>query len=78
MQWKGGSVGYNAMHDWISRHFGKANKCEDSLCEKRSRSYQWANISGKYIRSREDFRMLCVACHRKFDYGRAKVKGESK
>jgi len=28
---------------------------------------QWANISGKHLRRRDDWLVLCVSCHRYFD-----------
>lgn len=77
--WKGDKVGYEALHGWIKRTYGKANKCEEIECiypRKNMRGkmmlkpkrYEWSNISGLYKRDREDWRMLCPSCHRKFDY----------
>ena len=33
------------------------------------RVYEWANVSGKYLRSLEDFIQLCQTCHRRYDKG---------
>lgn len=66
-KWLGDKVGYNGLHDWIIRHYGNANKCEDPLCAKVTKFYEWANISGKYRRDRADFKMLCRSCHRILD-----------
>ena len=78
--WKGENAGYHAIHCWIKKSWGKANKCENPKCfypkigakylmEKPSR-YEWANITGKYNRfDRKDWLMLCVSCHRKLDSG---------
>ena len=73
--WKGDSVGYYALHTWIKRTYGKANKCEnrknkilDFECSEKSNNYDWALIKGKkYERKRENFRMLCHSCHLKYD-----------
>lgn len=65
-QWKGDKAGYTAIHMWLRRHFGKPNKCE--FCgEVNAKKYEWANISGEYKRVREDYKSLCVSCHRFFD-----------
>lgn len=70
-RWKGDSVGYGALHDWIRKHLGTPKFCEE--CGNRSlrhRQYHWANISGKYIRDLNDWRRLCVKCHSKLDKNR--------
>ena len=69
--WKGEKATYSAVHHWMYSHFGKPMKCEECfLIVKNTRKIQWANISGKYIRDRSDWKRLCTRCHRKFDgYG---------
>lgn len=66
-QWKGNDVGYFALHSWIRRQLGNPSLCEDcrSTSEKR---YEWANISGKYLRDIDDWKRLCKQCHARFDY----------
>lgn len=76
--WKGEDVGYRALHHWIIRMYGKATKCENESCfyprfskrgvwmEKPMR-YEWANISGKYRRHRDDYKQMCPSCHRMYD-----------
>ncbi len=67
-RWKGNQAGYVAKHSWIVKHYGNAIRCEDEDCTFKNPSrYEWANISGKYLRSRSDYRQLCPSCHRKFD-----------
>lgn len=62
-------IAYSTVHNWIRRHYGKANQCEE--CGRTDApKYEWANISGKYYRKREDFKQLCSSCHAIFD-GRA-------
>lgn len=63
--WKGDDVGYSALHIWIRRHFGVPRKCED--CGESKGKMEWANVSGRYLRIQEDWKRLCVRCHRIFD-----------
>ena len=67
--WKGENIGYGGIHYWLKNKFGKANKCENPNCKNISTSFEWAKLKGKkYERKRENFWMLCVNCHRKYDY----------
>lgn len=31
-EWKAEQAGYTAMHQWLRRHFGKADRCENKDC----------------------------------------------
>jgi len=64
--WKGEKVGYAALHNWIERHYGKPKKCSHCGTEV-AKKYEWANISGKYVRDIKDFIRLCDRCHKVFD-----------
>lgn len=64
--WKGDDAGYTSKHQWASRWFGKPVFCEHCKTSAH-RMYHWANISGKYLRDRNDWLRLCVPCHKKFD-----------
>ncbi len=64
--WRGNDVSYKSLHSWISRNYGKANKCDDCKIEK---NIEWANISKNYKRERNDWKMLCKKCHYLFDRG---------
>lgn len=69
VRWKGVSAKYVSKHVWIKKNWGKAKRCEE--CEvKNRRMYHWANISGRYLRERTDWKELCVPCHYKFDHNR--------
>lgn len=68
--WKGDSVGYGGLHQWVYKNLGKAIKCENGCMAKR---YEWANISGEYKRDLDDFKQLCKSCHLKFDQVHLKV-----
>lgn len=61
-RWKGEKAGYVAKHSWITKHYGKASKCENNINHFSTR-YHWANISGEYKRGREDYRELCPSCN---------------
>ena len=64
--WKGDNVGIEALHNWVTRHKGKPNKCEHCGCSD-ERKYEWSNISQLYKRELSDWQRLCVPCHSKYD-----------
>lgn len=68
-QWKGDEVGIPGIHTWLRVNFGRPNKCEQKNCEGKSSRFEWAKLRDKeYERKRENFWMLCVSCHKKYDY----------
>lgn len=70
--WKGEEASYSGVHAWIKRVMGAPNRCE--LCgTDEERKYHWANISGKYLRDKNDYMQLCVPCHKRFDLNRGRV-----
>lgn len=76
--WKGESVGYRGLHQWVRRLKGKPTTC--STCGKFSekpRIIQWANIDGQYRRDVHDFVAMCCSCHKKHDLALAKSKTDS-
>ncbi len=79
-QWKGDGVGDGALHSWIHRKLGKANRCERIGCKyprtnaakqtlRQPKTFQWANISHKYKREFSDWIQLCASCHARYDRG---------
>lgn len=60
-QWKGDLAGYSARHKIL----GKPNQCFN--CRGNTPRVEWANVSGEYLRNKNDFIPLCSGCHRKFD-----------
>lgn len=73
-RWTPDEASYYATHNWIRRHYGRANKCE--FCNSQTaNNFHWANVSGQYKRDISDFIMLCVPCHKKFDKGNLCVRG---
>ena len=66
MNWKGKSAGYVALHEWIYSKLGKANHCSFNK-DHVGKRFEWANISGAYLRELDDWTQLCVVCHRQYD-----------
>ena len=62
--WKGDSVKYNALHDWVKWHKTKSKLCEN--CNKIP-PFDLSNISQKYKRDLSDWEWLCRRCHMKKD-----------
>jgi hypothetical protein len=59
---------YQAIHKWLKRNFGKADRCENPFCLHRSKDFDWALLKGKeYEFIRENFMQLCRQCHIKYD-----------
>lgn len=78
--WKGDSVSYISLHQWV-----RDNKLKSQFCEncKKVEPYDVANISGEYKRDINDYKWLCRKCHMDEDerlkklhlLNRRKVKG---
>ena len=66
--WKGNNAGYVAIHTWVKNKLGKPNRCENPNCKSiKPKRYEWASISRKTLRDKNDFVQLCPSCHRKYD-----------
>ncbi len=71
----GHTIGY--IHNWLSKTFGKATKCENYYCENRSTKFEWSCIHEKgYEKNRKNFWMLCKRCHIAYDAPRLPVSIE--
>ena len=67
-RWIENPTNYSTIHKWLLDKFGTATKCESKTCNGKSKNYQYALNKGKnYERKRENFKMLCASCHRKYD-----------
>jgi len=73
-------IQYQSVHAWLRNHYGKAVQCDNKQqrvfvfpCSGKSKNFQWASRTKKYIRGRDNFYMLCVSCHKKFDLARGAV-----
>lgn len=62
--WKGDSVHYEALHEWMRKRIHKPEKCV--ICNV-SPPRDLANISGEYKRDTSDWEYLCRSCHMKKD-----------
>lgn len=60
--WKGESASYNSQHHWIRYHRERMNECAE--CGRSTVATEWANISGEYRRDLDDYRELCIPCHK--------------
>lgn len=58
---------YRMLHLWVEKQLGKPKICV--LCKTTSaKRFEWANISGEYIKDTSDWRRLCPSCHRREQY----------
>lgn len=64
--WKGDFASKGPLHRRLYRRFGQENKCSQCGTEDASKSYDWANISGKY-EDLSDYKRMCRSCHWKYD-----------
>jgi hypothetical protein len=83
--WMGDAVGYQGIHIWLNKKFGKADMCENKGCvypRKKSNGYvllkpkrfEWAKLKNKpYQRLRKYFIKLCVSCHHYYDQGNKEI-----
>jgi hypothetical protein len=63
--WKGELASYSAIHKWVQSHKPKSIGCEQ--CGKQNCRLELANLSGKYKRDINDYKYMCVKCHRTYD-----------
>ena len=70
--WKGDNVGYRAIHDYMTRHKPKPDRCE--LCDEK-KPLDLACVSETYTRDPDDYRWVCRTCHHLLD-GRIDNLGE--
>jgi len=66
--WKEKNIGYWAIHSWLKKTFGKANKCTNLNCKKKSKIYDYCLRKGfKHERKRCNYTRLCRSCHIIYD-----------
>src|SRR3990167_2354242 len=63
---QGENVGYRALHSWVIRCMGKADRGPCTHCGS-SKNIHWANKSKEYKRDLTDWMRLCARCHFKYD-----------
>jgi hypothetical protein len=69
--WKGDKASYSSKHERIRHKYGRPEQCEQ--CGLQNTKYgrsiiQYANLSGKFLVDRADWKVLCPSCHKLFDY----------
>lgn len=64
--WKGDAAGYHALHLRVAKALGKPMKCDVCGTTDPTKTYDWANLSGRYYDLRDYVRM-CRSCHWKRD-----------
>jgi hypothetical protein len=77
--WMGAEATYNAVHRWLQNHRERTGICEH--CGSQPDPYRrmttgtdFANVSGRYLRSADDYVELCRSCHITFDNRRRDTK----
>lgn len=76
--WKGEKVSYGALHRWLERNFGRPKICDNCGTIDESKRYDWANISGRHERVRENWKRLCRKCHKVYDKQYGEGNGRAK
>ena len=70
---------YRIVHDWLHKHYGKPNKCENPNCDRQGRRFEYALRHGfEHKRNRDNYIQLCSKCHRNYDMTEDKAKIFSK
>jgi len=64
--WKGADVGYAAFHKRMESLMGKPQKCEVCGTVDTNKTYDWANLTGRYD-DPGDYKRMCRSCHWKHD-----------
>lgn len=59
--WKGDTVGYKSLHDWVRGNIKHSDTCMD--CGQKKKFLDLANISQEYKRDLSDWEWLCRRCH---------------
>jgi hypothetical protein len=64
--WKGSDAGYAAFHRRMEAQKGRPKKCEVCGTDDKNKTYDWANLSGRYD-DPNDYKRMCRSCHWKYD-----------
>lgn len=60
--WLEAGLTYSGVHAWVRRTLGTPSTCEN--CSVTSGiTFDWANLSGEYLRDESDWARLCRRCH---------------
>jgi len=72
--WKGNRATYAAFHYRLYALKGSPKKCEVCGTDDSSKTYDWANLTGKY-ENPSDYKRMCRSCHWKYDKRHLNLKG---
>lgn len=61
-------VEYVMLHKWVKRQLGRPSVCENCGTTD-AKQFDWANISGNYLKDISDWARLCKSCHSLIDKG---------
>lgn len=64
--WSGNHAGYSQMHRRVRNLLGSPVRCDECGTVEPKRTYEWANITGRF-EDPSDYRRMCRKCHRKYD-----------
>ena len=64
--WKGDDASKYAFHRRLYSRYGKPSECAECGTKDPSRSYDYANLTGRY-EDMEDYKPMCRSCHWKYD-----------
>ena len=65
------------IHQWLRKKYGKAYMCDNRLCPKKSKNFDYCLISGKeHKKNRKHYRTMCRSCHYKYDYKNGKHESQ--
>lgn len=67
---------YDAIHTWLIREFGRAEKCENPDCKIQNPiRFEYALLKEKnHERKRENYWKLCSSCHINYDMTKERIK----
>lgn len=62
------SEDYQRIHAWLKENYGKADKCDNIKCLRKSKTFDYAKLTNKdYKPDRNNYIMLCRICHTKMN-----------
>ena len=64
--WKGDDAGKQAFHRRLYARFGKPCACQVCGTKDPAKSYDYANLTGRY-EDLEDYTPMCRSCHWRYD-----------
>jgi predicted transcriptional regulator len=67
--WNPSTANYKTLHSRVSAARGRPKRCEECGTADPARMYHWANLTGDYVNV-NDYRRMCVPCHRAYDDSR--------